>query len=365
VGPGVNQFVFVAGVDYEFKGVDFRIFADNRVRRLIAGNTAKQDLRFDVYDVRRGELATTEVSYAGGKKAEKKAVTTPFRAVTKTSYDAVTSDGETHYHFKDGQYDVISVTDVYKAVSAIGTAAKHSLRELSFFAHGWMGGPILVNSFDDRTGHFTLPVVLGGPPLDYTVPSTDRDPDDKDPRPQLDFIAPTMDAAALKSFGEAFHADGFVWLWGCAFPRLIHQILHKIERNSAYRDSGLGDDVGFELTNMSKDEADVLERVLLPVTGAFPNRKKIQLEFKHIRHFVCRATQSCYAHQMASRTGIPTFSAVLGTYAEYDTGSLPLMHVYEGFAKHFTFYKNYLGFEFDPEGRRYGKHAPGFSCPVP
>jgi hypothetical protein len=364
----MEHFLFVAGVDYEFKGVDFRIFSDNRVRRLIAGNTGKKELRFDVYDVRRGELATTEVSYPGSKKVEKKTITTPFRAVSRAaSYDAVTSNGETHYHFKNGQYDVMSVTDIYAAVSAIGTAAKHSLRELSFFSHGWMGGPILVNSFDDRTGQITIPSFLGGPPvpLAYTVPSTNRDPDDRDPRPQLDFIAPTMDAAALSSFSDAFHADGFVWLWGCAFPRLIHQILHKIERNTAYRDSGLANDVDFQLTNLNKDEADLLERALIPAVGAFPDKKKIELKFKHIRHFVCRATQACYAHQLASRTGVSTFGAPLGTYSEYDSGKLPLMHVHTGFTRHFNFYKNYLGLEFDSEGRHYGKHTPGFTCPVP
>lgn len=364
----MDRFIFVAGVDYEFKGVDFRIFADNRVKRHIAANTSQTEQRFDVFDVRRGEVATTEVTFPGGKKAEKKTLTTPFNPVTRAaSYDAVTSNGETHYHFKPGQFGVLSITNIYDAVQQIGAAAKGSLRELSIFSHGWMGGPILVNSFDDRIGQLTLPNIFGGPDvtLTYTVPLTDRDPDDRDPRSQLDFIAPTMDAAALKNFTDAFHADGFVWLWGCSFPRLVHEVLHKIERNSAYKDSGLGNDVDFELTNFSKDQADLLERVLAPVTGAFPDKKKIQLKFKHIKHFACRATQSSYSHQLASRTGIPTFAAVLGTYSEYDSGKLPLMHVHGGFTRHFTFYKNYLGFDFDSEGRHYGKHAPGFSCPVP
>ena len=38
------------------------------------------------------------------------------------------------------------------------------------------------------------------------------------------------------------------------------------------------------------------------------------------------------------------------------------MHVEPSFARHFKFYKSYLGFKFDPEGRKYGEFSPGFSC---
>jgi hypothetical protein len=361
----VKQFLFVGGMDYEFKGVDFRLFCNSRLKRKVAENTAKSDLRFTIMDVRSGEVVVTDVTFPGGKKTEATTRQTPFRALARSDFDTFSSNGETHHRFKEGRTDTMSVTDVYAAVQNIGAGAPGTLQELSFFSHGWMGGPILVNSFDDRTARVTLPPILGGGLLDFTVPSTTRDPDDKDPRSHFDFIPPTMDAIALGLFRDAFAADGVVWLWGCAFPRLLHQILHKIERNSVYAESGLPNDTKFTITNLSTDEADLMERHLSPIIGAFPDKLRIELEFKFIKHFFCRMTAASYSHHIARNSGRPTFAAVLGTYSDYDTGKLPLMHVELAFKRHFRFYHNYLGFDFDPEGRNYGAHDPAFTCTAP
>jgi hypothetical protein len=357
----VNQFVFIAGIDYEFHGIDFRAYADNRMRRMLNANRARTDLRFQILDVRSGEVVTNEVTYPGGKKTETVTKQTPFRALTRADFDTFTSNGETHYKFKDGRFDTMSITDVYAAVQKIGTDAPHTLVELSFFSHGWMGGPILVNSFDDRTAQLAVPPF---PVLTYTVPSTTRDPDDKDPRAQLDFIAPTMDAAALKAFQEAFDASGIIWLWGCAFPRVIHQLLTKMERSSAYRDSGLPGDTVLSL-DLDSDQSALLARVLSPLIGPFSNPNRVNIEFKYLKHFFCVATAASYSHHIASNAKVKTFGAVLGTYADLDTGKLPLMHVEARFARHFRFYRNYLGFDFDAEGRHYGAFDPSFTCTPP
>ena len=63
----MKAFILVAGVDYEFKGVDFRIFCNNRVKRLIAANKAKDDLTFTIFDFRKGEVVTHEVTFPSGK----------------------------------------------------------------------------------------------------------------------------------------------------------------------------------------------------------------------------------------------------------------------------------------------------------
>ena len=94
-------------------------------------------------------------------------------------------------------------------------------------------------------------------------------------------------------------------------------------------------------------------------------RGDIELEFEFLKHFACRVTRAGFSQQIAERTGITTYGALMGTHSEYDKGHLPLMHVHKGFTPHFTFYKSYLGFDFDPEGRKYGKHVPGFTCPAP
>jgi hypothetical protein len=67
----MKHIILVAGVDYEFKGVDFRVFCDSRVKRILARNTKKEDLTFQIFDFRRGEVATHEFTYPAGKRVEK------------------------------------------------------------------------------------------------------------------------------------------------------------------------------------------------------------------------------------------------------------------------------------------------------
>lgn len=365
----MDQYIFVGGMDYEFSGVDFRIFCDNRLKRIQAANTAKKDLKFQIFDVRRGEVVVNETTYPKGVKTEKVTKTKPFDALSRANFNAAaTPSGGTHYTFKERQDKAMSILDIYDAVQKVGTGDPGTLRELSIFSHAWMGGPILVNSYDDRTGHFDVPMPMGLPPvtMPYTVAGTARDPDDKDPRAQYDFIPPTMDAAALVNFQKAFHPDGIIWIWGCGFPRLVHEILHKIEHNSVYKKAGLGDAVEFTFTNLSNDHIDLLEKVLKPLIGAFPDRKKVVVKFKFLKYFFCVVTTSSYSHQLARNSKVKVFGAVMGTYAEYDTtGPLPLMSIFNGFGAHFDFYENYLGFKYDAEGRHYGAYEPGFSCAKP
>ncbi len=360
----MKRFIYVAGMDYEFKGVDFRVFADSRLKRRINANKAKEELTFTIFDVRRGEVATTVVTYPSGKKTESKSKSTPFAPLSKANYDSSTSGGVTHYAFKNGQRDKMSIVEIYKAVQKIGADDPRSLVELSIFSHAYYGGPILVNSYDDNS--ITSVVPGTSTPVFTLVPAGARDPDDMDPRPSKDFIAPTMGAVQLALFQKAFAPDGFVWIWGCAFPTLVHRILHKIENHPKYKDKGIGDEELFNFKNLETDIADYLESFLSPALGGpFPDKKNIDLKFKFLKYFFCLMTVSTYLHHVAVNSKVKTFGANVGTYAEYDSGLLPLMNVHNGFVRHFTFYRNYLGFSFDPEGRRYAEYSPAFVCTAP
>lgn len=358
----MKQILLVAGVDFEFSGVDFRLLADNRRKFLGRKNTKHEDLRVITMDVRSGEVEVREITFPGGKRTENVKSTTPFTTVSKASY--ATAGG--HTRFKPGQYTVMSITDVYAKIIDIGANDPGSLAEFSVFSHGWMGGPILVDSDDDRQMEITIPVPTGTPvTLTVPLPGTMRDPDDKDARPQLDFIAPTMDAAALKQFKAAFASDGFAWLWGCAFPRVIHHTMWAMEHAKSYMSYGLGGDVVLNLRAVTTDDVDFLNKILAsklkkPLAGT-----SVSVEFKYLKWMFCIANQSCYAFALANAASIDVRAAALGTYAEYDTGGDRLMNVHSGFTAHFRFYKNYLGFTFDPEGRRYGVYKASLSCTTP
>jgi len=363
----MRQFILVAGVDYEFNGVDFRLFCDNRMKRLAARNKKNEDLTFRILDVRKGEVTTHELTFPMGKRVEKitKLTPSPFKGISKANYDRTVVAGETHYRFKEGQRDKMSVLDVYRTLQQVGVDAPGTLAELSVFSHAWMGGPILVNSFDDGIIHLTVPSPVGRFRVPLSLPSGARDPDDMDPRAAKDFVAPTMTAAALANLQAAFHPDGFIWIWGCAFPRVVHQMLHRIERHPSYKDRGVPDDEVFRISNFESAHADTLEDWLLPERGPIPDKTKIEIEFKFLTHFFCKVTEASYTHAIARNAKVKAFGGLMGTYSDYDKGTLPLMSVHKGFARHFTFYQNYLGFGFDPEGRKYGEYKPTFVCTPP
>lgn len=361
----MKQVVLVAGVDYEFKGVDFRQLADNRRRLLERRNTARADLRFVTMDVRAGEIEVRDITFPGGKRTEAVTSAKPFTPVGRASYTTVGG----HTRFKPGQWTVMGMPEVYRRVQDIGAAAPGTLTELSSFSHGWMGGPILVNSDDDRTIELTIPNLFGAPST-MTVPLTGtmRDPDDRDARPRLDFQPPTMEATQLDLFRKAFAADGVSWLWGCAFPKVVHHTLWAVEQAKGYTGSGLGGDVVLRLDAVVDEDVDLLNQLLTGVAGFTPFRPRsstVSVAFKFLRHAFCRANQASYAAALADASQAAVHAAPLGTYSEYDVGGDKLMNVHSGFTAHFTFYKNYLGFALDPEGRRYAVYRPGLACPAP
>jgi hypothetical protein len=123
----------------------------------MARNKAKEDLRFITMDVRTGEVEVRDVTFPGGKRVEAISRSKPSDPVDPANY--TTSGG--HTRFKPGQAKVMSITDIYAAVRDIGSKGPNTLAELSVFSHGWMGGPILVDSDDDRTMEIQLPTPRG------------------------------------------------------------------------------------------------------------------------------------------------------------------------------------------------------------
>ncbi|MEU8133891.1 hypothetical protein [Streptodolium elevatio] len=367
----MKQFVLVAGFDYEFTGVDFRQLCENRRKRIITANKAREELRFTILDFRAGETVEIAVTYPGGVKQEAKKQTATFRPVGRSSYHTVTApDGTTHVRFKPGQFDTLSILDMYGAVVAIGTNAPGTLAELSVFSHAWAGGPILVNSDNDRSVVVPAPPSIGGGGGTVTVAlgsTTLRDPDDRDPRVELDFVPPTMDAGDRALFAKAFAKDALVWLWGCQATEAVHNVLNRLERSKEYRITGLGDEDEVTLTNLAPKSVDFLEAVLLPLLKAtFPKpRSTVTLKFKFVKFFACAANRMSYAAHIADVAKVETRAAPMGTGANYDGGALPLMHVDPVYAAHFTFYRNYLNRKFDPDGRNYMIFVPGEGCAKP
>jgi hypothetical protein len=255
----------------------------------------------------------------------------------------------------------MSITDIYSCVQTIGAGADAgSVRELSFFCHGWMGGPILVNSFDPTRDDSTQP----------------RDPNDKDARTAKDFIPPTTSAPALANFTKAFSSSAFIWIWGCAFARAFNVILAGIFKTSVYQKTAPGklkDSDLFKLQfteDLSKTDGTVqfnaIKDTILPggtLKAGASRSYKVDVTLQEIKTRFKLFLDASYAAVIAMRTHVKTYGALLGTYADFEKKppANPLMLIprksppyADDFTRSVRFYKAYLSVAIDPENRGYG-----------
>ena len=355
----MKSFILVAGVDYEFGARPFRQNCENRMEFLIQRNKEfKEDMVFKIFDFRTGQVSTTEVSFKNEKMTRKVSILSP------SPFDPISrrKNYKVKKRFNTSSGLEMSILDIYNAVQEIGADAPNTLSELSFFSHAWMGGPILVNSFEDQAFKNT--------PI--------RDPDDRDPRVHKDFEDPNMDSSTdLPNFKDAFAPDGIIWIWGCAIPAIAKKVLQSIFKNPTYRKGKIEDDTLITII-FHKDDYQEFRSFIIDELSSIPsflsrptlNRKfeKINVEFKFVKLFLCVLSISSYSHKIAETVGVSTFGGVMGTSAHQDqTGkrNRRLMRIDPKFKKHITFYEDHLGFSFDKEHRGYGEYKPGFSCVIP
>lgn len=97
----------------------------------------------------------------------------------------------------DEEKDIASVLDLYDYIK---TAKRRAVTELQFFTHGWEGGPVLYNTFDQE------------------LDKTKRDPADKDPRIKDFSIKDVLGGAERAKLAGAFSSSALVKLWGCNYP---------------------------------------------------------------------------------------------------------------------------------------------------
>ena len=350
--------VLVAGYDYERTGAplrqgrsQFNVVCEARINGYVKKNPSIEEnanWRFTSFDVRSGKVRRNEFDAAKQKRVWTEIQN--FTPVTTANY----SDPSSKYPpFDTNPEGVMSITDVYQYVSDLGTTQPGSLVELSFFSHALWNGPILVNSYDN-SGSATI-----------------RDPNDKDGRFSKDFIYPRTDSVALSDFRNSFHADGFVWVWGCDFSITYHEVLDKVVRNAKYKSAqGPADEDQFSFS-FDQEWADLY---FGSDPGFFPKRDTsnqfpltFTRTFVEVKKYFQRGIKTTYSSMIAKASGRKCYGALPGTYATFESGvgvKLALMLIPKGspygvnFTSYLGFYKTYLDIKLDPEGRGYGEHTP-------
>ncbi len=370
-----KQIVLVAGFDYELTpsgregGAGFAARCQRRMDRLIK-RFPKEKLKITIFDVSAGTVRTSEIDDV----SKKRQWTTPTKndssgKIVPMSFNPVS--GANNYDPKDKRRErafvrnprgVMSIEDVYQFIIEIGDGKEAgTLIELSLFSHGWVGGPILVNSRDE----------LGDPDA--------RDPDDKDARFRKDFNTTNIGTIEMSLFKKAFAANGIVWVWGCSFAYAFRTLFATLFATNKYKTTSPGklkdtDIIPLDFTEDTSVESgpiafDGLLSLLPGGTQSMRGKSRrykvtvtFQLLKERIRDFL---KTGIYATAVAKAAGVNTIAALVGTYADYEKNGDKLMLIPrsappydDDFRREMFFYTMYLGMTLDPENRGYCVYLP-------
>src|SRR5271169_1594157 len=305
--PKVKFFFLVAGFEYSHKGLDFWKMCTGRVRERItfinstlraADPMVGEDstLRFLRFNFGTGKIEVIDKAFLAGKGIKDKVVNEgdwkPLTSIgTADAFDPVTFvsqgpfraiDPATDYTGLADEYpkfdqsvdkpDIISITDVYESVRG---APSGSVLELSFFSHGWIEGPVLVNSSN----------TLHDPNI--------RDSRDKDGRAALDFtltmgVTDGSPASLLHlfDFTASFDPKGFMESWGCNFDielRVVQQTLKAMSKaKGAFTDDSV---IDFEFESWAPSRYNVTDpgATFFP---ADPAQTTMSRKFSEVKKFL-------------------------------------------------------------------------------
>jgi hypothetical protein len=362
-GGAGKEVVLVGGWDWEAKtdqgGIKFAELARARMRQLFGRGLGMA--AFTIFDVRAGKVTSTRLE--DGKEQTTELYEGFFKPMTVRIYRG-----------QETNKDVLSITDVYAHLRKVGQEKPGTVIHLSFLGHGWQEGPVLVNTYEDDPSYAR------------------RDPDDKDGRSWKDFISPNMSASFRDDLRSAFAEGATGWQWGCAWWQPYYALANGIRRSDGYKPAG-GTDTDTQLDFIVRkadpatwgDQAAELAKPPFDVLFGEPNSAgeyNIQASFGELVSFFrdINFTQAVshpkdhrkvYARYAANALGIPFYSAAPGTYADFESNLVPapkpaLMRIPQGetgFNKVnlrpvIDFYKAYLGFDTDIEGRGYLRYLP-------
>lgn len=358
-----HNVVMVAGYDYSNltspdRMRSFGAIARHRCAQILAGRSDTPALR-----CHRGPLRITLLDLGSG------AVRAIDRDASGTVVDHVLEQrapvGPVNYRWqRPGRLvfchepaPVLSILDVYATVERIGLREPGTLVELSFIAHGWAGGPTLVNSDDtiDR---------------DPTRPTRDDDPRaplDKDGRRYKDFRPPTTSPGKLAGMRRAFASDGYVWNWGCNNSLASGDVLDQTVRFWASSGGAMGMDTRVPFAFTADDAATYfdVDRWFFPPRSDPGHRSRFERSVADIADFLRGRVLATYNARIAVALDRPCFGALPGLPSDFETtGPNPQMVVprsgdyVEDFSAEVRFYATFLGFGLDPEARGYGCYEP-------
>lgn len=286
----ISNFVLVAGYDYHGTAqarVDFAELALNHAASLREASSGRS--RFVLFDVSRG-LVTEQQTYHGNIE---QVCTLAHHAPICSSYYQSQPSGIPAFRARGVR--TLSIVDVYDYVLDLGAREPGTLVELAFVCHGWLRGPILVNSFDFyRCNRY-------------------RDNDDKDARPDKDFAPPNMDPRQLYLFRSAFCArEGRIFNFGCANVPAARDVLDQL---CAQWEAAHDDHQVYEFTF---DGCRLLDYITVDPDFFAGNSVALYRTLEQCRGFLRRMMGRSYSQKIANVAGVSCWGAFPGTYSSYE-----------------------------------------------
>jgi hypothetical protein len=357
----MKNFVLVAGVDYGPVSAgktptNFLHYCNKQLEKIyFKEKNTREDINFYMVDIRRGkiELISYLFNETSGLHTKNISVYKTFDPVSKSNYFNI--DGKVRFH--PNSQNIISKWTIYNLIEEIGATNPKSLKELSVFSHAYLNGPILLNTNQQSENYVD---VLGN---NIDVVSLGYDPNDFDMR-MWDFevfynINVRVDNVdKYFAFYSAFSDDSLIKIWGCNFWSLTNKLLAIIRTNSAYRKTGLTNDVSFNFPAY-KFTDEMLNNIINPVLQtSYKVNEKITLSFLEIKKIFCRLLTFTYPYVFSRSVNKNVQAALPTTYANIS----PHFHIAPSLFENVLFYKNYFDIETDEEKLNYGIYEPDFTC---
>lgn len=245
-----KQFMLIAGVDFIDFEIDFGALCKLRVNELIDLHKGTAELRFLIFDFQRGTVTTILVPAGIGVKTE--TIDQRFDPITINDYPDFQKGSQGNLISADIK-DKLSITDVYAEMIALGKASPGTLIEWSLFSRG---PGILAYSLGDDAVH-------GSKKLFNKLPKGSRDPEDLDMYFGRDFAPPRMSEQDLTNLRNAFHQDGYGWMWSDDWNANVPDpVVDAILKTSEIYDPALPDEVFVKL-EMDPDHNNPLSAIVL------------------------------------------------------------------------------------------------------
>jgi hypothetical protein len=202
-----EEVILVAGVD--LKGhTDYMRFAKTYRDDLYAGTTRFGGSERPIHRVIRNHTVVTTFDFATGYRRRQVKAQDGWHELDSVLMGAkppYIENGETvEAQQRRHAENTISIVHVYAHIAGLGDEARGSLREMHYFSHAWIEGPILLNTNEETKYQSSCKGI--------------RDPNDKDARCK-DFCEENI--SNFQGFCRAFAKSAFVKVWGC-FRHNVH-----------------------------------------------------------------------------------------------------------------------------------------------